>query len=311
MEMHIQNQIRGCLLGVAIGDALGAPFEGVQPGSKNPKLKRSNGWIDDFYPFDGWPAGTWTDDTGMTLAVCRAFIEHKRTGNSLENCFRNAFKDWAVSPDCIKPGGTVYSSAKYGIGDENSWANGALMRTAPVAIYAFLKGLDKTATAKLAMFVARLTHGHPLATFPAVEYVLALMSIFAGEENIPSDLTLPWRFLENLETEEDERVEDYKRLRPLPLTTCHPTTGLFMWKQVFEKCLGLGPGSPWNLLLDFKKEILKVVNESVDRDTAGAVAGGILGAYWGLKSIPEKWKEDVRLSEEILSLADQLMGVQD
>jgi ADP-ribosyl-[dinitrogen reductase] hydrolase len=81
-----------------------------------------------------------------------------------------------------------------------------------------------------------------------------------------------------------------------------------MWKQVFEKCLGLGPGSPWNLLLDFKEEILKVVNESVDRDTAGAVAGGILGAYWGLKSIPEKWKGEVRLSEEILSLADQLMG---
>jgi hypothetical protein len=137
------------------------------------------------------------------------------------------------------------------------------------------------------------------------------MSIFTGEKNIQSDLRLPWRYLGNLEVAGDKRVRDYKRLRLLPFTHSHPTTGLFMWKQVFEKCLGLRPGPPWNLLSDFKNGILKAVNESVDRDTAGAVAGGILGAYWGVKSIPEKWRKEVRLSEQILTLADELMGGQD
>jgi ADP-ribosylglycohydrolase len=310
VDIHplIRNRIRGCLLGVAIGDALGAPFEWLRPGMEGHDPRLAGGRIAEFHPYDGCPAGTWTDDTGMTLASCRALIEHERTRKEIGECFRKAFRDWANSADCRRPGHTVYHASKYGVADENSWGSGALMRTAPVAIYAFLKGLDKTAAAELAVFVARVTHGHPLATFPAIEYVLALMSIFAGEKNIQSDLALPWRYLGNLEAAGDERVRDYNRLRLLPFTHSHPTTGLFMWKQVFEKCLGLRPGPPWSLLSDFKNGILKAVNESVDRDTAGAVAGGILGAYWGVKSIPERWRKEVRLSEQILTLADELMG---
>ncbi len=304
MNEKTQGQIRGCLLGVAIGDALGAPFEGVGNTMSHPKLKISGGRIEDFHPFDGHPAGTWTDDTGMTLAVCEALIDYEKTGKDLENCFRRAFKTWASSPDCIRPGVTVYQSSKSGITDENSWANGALMRTAPVAIYAHVKGLDNYKAAELAMFVAMITHGHPLATLPAVECVLALMSIFGGEDLVPKDLSEPWRFCKDAEN--DERVKEYKRLRSLPLGNIDPSTGLFMWKQVFEKCLELRPGVPWRLP-SFEEGILKTVNDSIDRDTAGAVAGGLLGAYCGFPSILLKWVKKVTRGEEILALADKMV----
>jgi ADP-ribosylglycohydrolase len=49
----------------------------------------------------------------------------------------------------------------------------------------------------------------------------------------------------------------------------------------------------------FEEGILKAVNESFDRDTAGAVAGAILGAYWGEKSIPSRW---ARLKRVVISL---------
>ncbi len=125
-----QDKITGCLLGVAIGDALGAPFESLPP----------QGRITDFHPYGSFSKGSWTDDTGMTLATCRGLIEHVRDERSVERCLKESFKIWAESDECRCPGHTVYHASKYGVPDLNSWANGALMRTSPVAIFAHLNG---------------------------------------------------------------------------------------------------------------------------------------------------------------------------
>jgi ADP-ribosyl-[dinitrogen reductase] hydrolase len=136
-----ENKIIGCLLGVAIGDALGAPFEGKDPCAVNSKIKSTGGLIDDFYPSFGLTGGGYTDDTGMTLASVRALIQHDKTGRSLEKCFRDAFKWWINSGDeCRAPGRTVTYVVKYGMADKNSYATGAIMRFSPIAIIAYLKG---------------------------------------------------------------------------------------------------------------------------------------------------------------------------
>jgi ADP-ribosylglycohydrolase len=304
----IRDRIRGCLLGVAIGDALGAPFEHLRPGMFDPRLAHSGGKIRDFHPYDGWVAGTWTDDTGMTMALCRGFIDHRKTNKPLEECIKDAFHSWAESPDSRRPGHTVYHAAKYGIADENSWGNGALMRSAPVAIYAHLRGYEQKKAVELALSVAGLTHGHPQATLPAVECVLALMSIFSAEKVVPRDLARAWYDLPE-EAPADPRIKEYKNLRHLPINHCHPTTGLWMWRQVFEKCLGLEEGNPWMSIPDFEEGILKAVNEIADRDTAGGVAGALLGAFWGLEKIPGRFRGIVLKEEEILHLADELAGI--
>jgi ADP-ribosylglycohydrolase len=177
------DKIRGCLLGVAIGDALGAPFEGKDPGSVCRKVKSNDGRIKDFYPFFGG-IGTWTDDTGMTLAVCRALIKHEGTRKPMETCFREAFYDWINSDESRGSGRTVTYAAKHGVADLNSWSSGGLMRTSPVSIYAYQKGYTIHQAADLAYWVASLSHGHPQATFPAVECTLALLSIFRYNRDI-------------------------------------------------------------------------------------------------------------------------------
>jgi len=297
-----KKKIQGCLIGVAVGDALGAPFEGSSAESR--MIKKIGGWIDDFYG----RKGEWTDDTGMTLATVRAFIDREKTRKSMERCFRESFYTWINSDESRASGKTVTYAARYGVADKNSYATGAIMRIAPVAIYAHLKGYDVHQTAELAYWVANLTHGHPLATFPAVECTLALLSIFQGETSVPLYLDDPEALLKRLDPDqEDERVR-HRNLRHRP-TEMPPFSGLSVWKCVFENCLGLRPGVKWKSLPSFHDGILCAVNKCPDRDTSGAVAGGILGAYWGLEGIPEPWRTRVEKAEQILALADELVGV--
>lgn len=170
----LRDRIRGCLLGVAIGDALGAPFEHVRPRRPIWRFKESDGRITDFQPYQGGPAGAWTDDTGMTLATCRGLLHAVKSGETVRMALRMAFSDWAGGPECRKAGKTVLRAAKEGIADPGSWANGALMRISPAAIYSHLIGYERNEAAVMAYDVARLTHGHPFATFPAVECTMAI-----------------------------------------------------------------------------------------------------------------------------------------
>ena len=305
------DKARGCLLGVAIGDAFGAPFEHLWPGESNQVLNSSGGLIRDFHPSMGYPAGSWTDDTGMTLASCRAFTDMADTGRDMEDCHRRAFYDWVGSPECRKPGKTVKSAASSGVADVNSWANGALMRISPVAIYAHTNGMNKQEAASLAFKAARLTHGHPLATFPAVECVLALLSTFRGEEKVPEELSDPGRFCNDLGKDQYARYEIYRENRLTQIDANRPSTGLWMWRHVFERCLGLREGARWSGMPGFEEGILKTVNESFDRDTAGAVAGALLGAYWGEGGIPEKWRRGVEKAGQIVELADKMIKAQE
>lgn len=319
---RILDRIRGCLLGVAIGDALGAPFEHILPGESNQMLDNIDGYIKDFHPYWRYPAGSWTDDTGMTLATCRAFIKTATTNKTMEECFREAFEAWSTSQECRRPGKTVLYAAKFGESDVNSWANGALMRISPVAIYSYLMELNIHETSELAYKIARLTHGHPLATFPAVSCVQALCSILHDEEIVPEFSRSALKCGETTLNDPAARMafyySDYEPKYKGPIKDLPATTGLWMWRNVIERCLGLKPDRSfidptkrkslyWADLPEFENGILYTINNSFDRDTAGAVAGAILGTYWGESGIPNRWKERVEKAGLIRELADELI----
>ena len=319
-DSSLRDQIRGCLLGVAIGDALGAPFEHLLPGETNQALEKCGGRIVDFHPYWCSPAGAWTDDTGMTLASVRAFIEMEKAGLGLEDAYQTAFCDWACSPECRKAGGTVLYAARYATIDLNSWSNGALMRIAPAGIYANLKELDTEKSAEIAYRVARMTHFRPLAVFPAVSAALAIRSILSGEQSVPHLPKAHAFCREYIATDRQGAAlryeQDYLERYAGPISELPATTGLWMWRHITERCLGIfpeygarngGEPRPWSLLPGFEEGILETVNMSFDRDTAGAVAGAILGAYWGEARIPERWRQKVLKGAEIIQLADDLI----
>ena len=321
-DSTLKDKIRGCLLGVAIGDALGAPFEHVLPGETNQTLDNIGGYIKDFHPYWRYPAGSWTDDTGMTLATCRAFIETLTTNKSMEECFKDAFEAWSTSQECRRPGKTVLYAAKFGESDVNSWANGALMRISPVAVYSYLRELNLHEASELAYKIARLTHGHPYATFPAVSCVDALLSILHGEEEVPGFAYSGTKCGESVIKDPAAKMiyytSDYEPKYKGPIENLPATTGLWMWRNVIENCLGLKRDRSdidplkrkplyWADLPEFENGILHTVNNSFDRDTAGAIAGAILGTYWGESGIPKRWKEQVEKADLIRDLADRLI----
>lgn len=185
-----------------------------------------------------------------------------------------------------------------------AWTNGALVRIAPAAVYAASAKASRTEAAHLALFLARLTHGHPLAVFPAVECALALLSILRGDDRVPDDLIdLP---VLDESVREQHRYQEYREVRTRPMKVLPPSTGLWMWRLVFEHLLKMGPGKPWDRLPPFEEGLIRVVSDSYDRDTAGAVAGALLGAYWGASCIPERWVSEVERAAEILQTAEEM-----
>jgi len=299
-----KDRIAGCLLGVAIGDALGAPFEHLPPGETCRLLEKTGGRVLDFHGSWNGPKGGWTDDTCLTLAACQGFLQAARTGGPIPSALHRALRNVGADPGFRKPGKTILNTVLTGFPDVDAWSNGALMRIAPAAVYAVLANASRSQAAHLALFLARLTHGHPLAVFPAVECALALLSIFQGDERVPEDL----RDLSALEdfVQEHHRYEEYSEARNRPMRALPPSSGLWMWRLVFEHLLKMTPGRPWSCLPPFEEGLIRVVSDSYDRDTAGAIAGAILGAYWGASAIPERWVAGVERSSDILGMAEEM-----
>jgi ADP-ribosylglycohydrolase len=165
--MHPTERAQGCLFGMALGDALGAPTEFLQVAEIRQRFGPQG-------PAElaGTPARV-TDDTQMALAVAEALISAPRplSPQGLEGPLRQAFVEWYISPDNNRAPGTtcLMSCGKLAQGldwteatDPNSKGCGANMRVAPVGLLA-LEGIPADVRGGVAQFQSALTHGHPTA----------------------------------------------------------------------------------------------------------------------------------------------------
>lgn len=176
----------GCLLGMALGDALGAEteFEDVAA-----ILRR--------WPPDGpqEPAGDparVTDDTQMALAVGEALLLAPRpiTPESLEPPLRNAFVSWWRSPENNRAPGRTCMTACSGLSRTMTWllatvpsskGCGANMRVAPVGLLTPERDdVTVSGRAAIAQFQAALTHGHPTALAASDLTAAAVAYLYSG-----------------------------------------------------------------------------------------------------------------------------------
>ncbi len=180
----------------------------------------------------------------MTLASVRAFIEMEKAGLGLEDAFQTAFCDWASSPECCKPGGTVLYAAQYATADLNS---SSMVRSCALPPWASIQP-QRAGHRDIrgdSYRVARMSHFRPLAVFPAVSAALAIRSILCREQSVPHLPKAHTLCREFIATDrygaalryEQEYLERFAR----PITELPPTTGLWMWRHVTERCLGIFP----------------------------------------------------------------------
>ena len=161
------DRFRGCLIGLAVGDALGHPTEFI---SSVARIKQRYGerGIVDFDRAGPHPAGTFTDDTQMTIAVARALaLAGHRPLDELMTLMADEFVAWAGhSSNNRAPGGTCLAGCRNleqgahwkHAGIKGSKGCGAAMRAAPVGLY-FTN--NDEALVRVAAAQCVLTHSHP------------------------------------------------------------------------------------------------------------------------------------------------------
>ena len=266
------DRIKGCLYGVAIGDCLGAPVEFMSAAN----IQRTYGQVSDI------TFGFGTDDTAMTLAVAEGLINAQQCNKDHIEQIGKAFVDWFYSEDAYGTGAScsqaISIASKHGqeypkrdvwfeaakrahdSTNKKSAGNGSLMRTAPVAL--FSRGLEMR---KLAWEISAMTHYDHEAGESCCLYCDILSKLIRGHD-------LCAAVSRGLEKSAYKYV--YK-MRPKP-------TGYV--KDTFQTALW----GVWNNQ-SFKDTLIAVVNCGGDADTTGAVAGGLAGAAYGFKAIPDKW----------------------
>lgn len=275
-RMSLEDRAKGCLLGLMCGDALGAPVEFHAPGDVHSRYP-------DGLPgmVDGWgitsfrKSGGITDDSEMAIALLRSLL-NEHGFNTL--AARAQYIDWlSTGPEDV---GCTIHDALNGSYNPDSQANGALMRVAPIAIYAALHPEWDWQTA--AAEDCRITHIHPRCTNANIIYTESLKMALLGERpaNIYAKACERAAELDDMNLLSRLRAAEYEE------PEYYPQAG---WLEHAFQCTYY-----WLLHAeDYPTAMCRIVEQCGDPDTNAAIAGALLGAVFGTQGIPDSWQQAV------------------
>jgi ADP-ribosylglycohydrolase len=310
-ETWAGDRRRGALLGLAIGDALGAAVEFRPPGTFPPVTGYRAGGPHNI------DAGMWTDDTSMALAMADSIGE---MGWNLHNQMTKYVAWWqegkyAVNGWCFDIGGTTRDSLSNFLQNntpvlecsdptEGASGNGSIMRLAPVAIKYhnwFLDDMPSYST--IADDSSRTTHASPQCR-SACRYLATVLAGLIHGERKEIVLDSEWHGLKELvkcgplhPLIQKVAEGSYKNKTELTIR------GSGWVVQSLEAALW----AFWNSD-NFEEAVLKAVNLGDDSDTTGAVCGQLAGAYWGEAGIPEHLLSGLARRDMIEHALTSLMG---
>ena len=301
-----RDRYRGCLLGLAVGDATGGSVEFQPPGTFPPVRDMTGGGVWDLRP------GEWTDDTSMALCLATSLVECG--GFDPEDQMKRYLSwldDGYLTPRGEKPpdiGRTTFDALRRFEDTGDPWAgstdpktagNGSLMRLAPVPM--FFAGRPREAV-EHAGANSKTTHGAAEAV-DACRYYAGLVA--AALNGVPKDTLLQSGY---------SPAEGMWDERPLRGGVAPVAQGSFKHKEPPEiKGTGYVVESMEAALWAFHKStsfddgLLLAVNLGDDADTTGAVYGQLAGAFYGALGIRKKWRRLLALGDEITLLADRLL----
>jgi ADP-ribosylglycohydrolase len=298
----LRERVVGCVLGLALGDALGAPFEfrrREEIPSPLPAFER--GWM-------GRPPGSWTDDTAMARNLWRSLEARGRL--DVEDVFERHLA-WIRTdpPDAGSLTRRVLWSALEGApfqdaarlewerrGPEVSAGNGSVMYCAPLG--AFRAGRPELLVEE-APALSAITHWDERCRTACLAVTLTVAALVRGEDHGDAVEAAVGAVLERPGGEELEfLVAEAGRSRRID----GPDMGFTLFTagiglQVVVEGLALEEG------------LRHVVSLGGDTDTNGAVAGALLGALHGRAGLPEAWLAKLSERGAIEAEAEALAAV--
>lgn len=334
----MRARVRGCLLGSAVGDALGAPVEFMRLSEIRARFGPIG--ITDYAPAYG-RNGAITDDTQMLLftaeGLLRAYARASLRGIcSVASVVSHAYLRWLLTQgerptrrdleigtdgwlwplkalhSRRAPGNTCLSALRAmphftdARAQNNSKGTGAIMRVAPIARYGH-DGSESSAADvfDLAKQVSWLTHGHPSGYLSAAAFAVVIHAL-VWQHSLDTGIQRARRLLE-------ESEESAETIAALDLgVTCaaageapEPAIRRIGEGWVGEEALGI---ALYCALVtdDFATAVVMAVNHDGDSDTTGSLVGQLMGARLGEKAIARPWVDDLELSAGIIQIADDL-----
>ena len=301
--MDVTDRYRGCLLGLATGDALGTTLEFRPPCSFEPISDILGG------PFDLKP-GQWTDDTSMALCLAESLIECQ--GFDPVDQLRRYVRWWrtgylSVTGACFDIGITTSTAlrkfektgeAYCGSTCLSAGGNGSIMRLAPVPM--FFSRNPQEAIERCAES-SRTTHGAQEPVDACRHLGALIVGALAGVEK------------HELLSTHYSPVAGYWQKHPLTMEIAEIASGSFKRREPPEiegsgYCVRTLEAALWafHKTNTFRDGALLVVNLGDDADTTGAVYGQLAGAYYGASGIPEEWLDKLAMRDVIGRMAERL-----
>ena len=299
------NKFQGCFIGLAVGDALGAPIQFMERDTYFHVMGYTKGGV--FYS----QKGEYTDDTAMALCLAESLINSKGFDakdqlNTYVRWLKNGYM--STRNEAYDIGITICSSIVYymetaktttHINQEKYSGNGSLMRLAPVILF----NADNIENAVLYAGQSSLTtHASPIAVDACryLAYFLTLILDGASKHELFSD-------------EATQQMNKFFKNEPLHPEVIKIANGSYVGKKRHEiKSSGYVvhtlEAALWAFYYGetFKDTMLSAVNLGDDADTVGAVTGQIAGAYYGLNKIDTIFLEKLFNKKLILEMSEKL-----
>lgn len=294
MNLSAAQMDRACgvLLGAAAGDALGAGYEFAHI---DPDLfpEMIGGGLGGFAP------GEWTDDTAQAVAIAWVAADglDLRTPEALDR-IAQGFADWfADNPPDVgvqtrvvlslagrNPSGVEMTAAARAVHEQSgrSAGNGSLMRTGPVAL-AYLH--DPIGLVEAAMGVSALTHHQDVAQEACALWCLMIRHAVLTGEYPRFDQVAEW--MPNADRWR-ELLAEAESHEPSQCTNNSWSVGALQaaWSAIANAPLAGGEYDCGQLV----ETLQSAIRIGGDTDTVAAIAGGLLGARWGMSAIPADWR---------------------
>ncbi len=337
----VQSRFAGCLLGGAVGDALGAPVEFMS----RAEILRSFGrkGISSYAPAYGG-LGTITDDTQMTLftaeglirawvrgcfkgistytgVTAHAYLRWLQTqGESAHDLvFGSDEPGWLFQQRALHhrraPGNTCLSAlhAMSSLGEparNESKGCGGVMRIAPVGLYAWRMQWAPDETFRLGCDLAALTHGHPTGALTGGVLAVIIQALVDGAlltEGLAAAKSILSAQAGHTETMRALEMAEELAASDVPKQDAIRRLGQG-W--VAEEALAISVYCAM-VARNFKQGVILAVNHDGDSDSTGSITGNLLGAMHGQRRIPADWLEPLELRDVIAELASDLYAFRD
>lgn len=307
-KINLEDRIKGGIIGLLVGDALGVPYEFHDRLSIPPfdeiefeppiNFRRAH---------SGVPVGTWSDDGAQALILLSSLLECEKFdaahfAKGLAHWYDNGF---------MAVGGVVFDvgiqtanairQLKRGIEplhaggkDEYANGNGALMRVLPLAIWH--QGSDSELIAD-AFDQSGVTHGHLRS-----KLCCALYCLWAR------------RILQDVESAWENAVETLYDFFPEGTIGHTELETKIFPKDIIYDVKGSGYvvdslcASRWaNFNQTYEETVKAAISLGDDTDTTACIAGGIAGTKYGFQAIPDRWRENLRGKEIYEPLLEKLL----